>query len=137
LGGLLDLLHSSATILLHSSLQKKRDEKYILPMFPILVRFENLTLGELMAIYVSILLPMSFLVLTFLNNFKVFLVRFFGLPAENAAIDTYPSVHSFCEIRKFKIALIKMDFLARLNSEISTCDPLYYIHTQRLFLDLQ
>lgn len=62
----------------------------------------------------------------------------FGLPAENAAIErkVNPATWTMQNISKMRIQLDNM--LANLDwdREVTTCNPDYYKHTQKLFLEL-
>ncbi|ETN45605.1 leucine-tRNA ligase [Cyphellophora europaea CBS 101466] len=62
----------------------------------------------------------------------------FGLPAENAAIERGldPGVWTEENIAKMKAQLKSMNTSFDWDAEISTCDPSFYKHTQRLFLML-
>ncbi|KPI44432.1 Leucine--tRNA ligase, mitochondrial [Cyphellophora attinorum] len=62
----------------------------------------------------------------------------FGLPAENAAIERGldPAVWTAENISKMKEQLKTMNTSFDWHAEISTCDPSFYRHTQRLFLML-
>ena len=62
----------------------------------------------------------------------------FGLPAENAAIDSSlsPFTHVSNNIHTLSKQLSEMRFDCDWETLINTCDPSYYKHTQALFLDL-
>ena len=61
----------------------------------------------------------------------------FGLPAENAAIDNgiNPSVWTHKNIDKILGDLDKMGMSVDKNRIIATCEPEYYKHEQKMFLD--
>ena len=61
----------------------------------------------------------------------------FGLPAENAAIDNgiNPSVWTHENIKKILGDLDKMGMSIDKNRIIATCEPKYYKHEQKMFLD--
>ena len=61
----------------------------------------------------------------------------FGLPAENAARDNRvnPRDWTYANIATMKGAAEDDGAVARLGREFATCDPSYYKHQQKLFLD--
>jgi leucyl-tRNA synthetase len=61
----------------------------------------------------------------------------FGLPAENAARDrgVHPSVWTHENIRNMRRELDSMGLALDWSREVTTCDPSYYKHQQKLFLD--
>ncbi len=61
----------------------------------------------------------------------------FGLPAENAAIDNgiNPSVWTHKNIKKILSDLDKMGMSVDKDRIIATCEPEYYKHEQKMFLD--
>ncbi len=61
----------------------------------------------------------------------------FGLPAENAAIEekTHPKKWTYENIENMKEELQRLGFSYDWNKEITTCDPSYYKHQQKIFLD--
>lgn len=61
----------------------------------------------------------------------------FGLPAENAAIDNgiNPSVWTHENIKKILSDLDKMGMSVDKDRIIATCEPEYYKHEQKMFLD--
>jgi leucyl-tRNA synthetase len=62
----------------------------------------------------------------------------FGLPAENAAMQNgeHPRKWTVKNITQMKSSLKRFGFSFDWNREISTACPSYYIHTQKLFLQL-
>ena len=61
----------------------------------------------------------------------------FGLPAENAARDrkTHPAVWTYDNIKTMRAELQRMGLSIDWDREFATCDPTYYKHQQKLFLD--
>lgn len=61
----------------------------------------------------------------------------FGLPAENAARDNNvnPSVWTRDNIDNMRTQLKSLGFSYNWNRELSTCEPEYYKHEQKFFLD--
>ncbi|MDR3449641.1 MAG: leucine--tRNA ligase [Alphaproteobacteria bacterium] len=61
----------------------------------------------------------------------------FGLPAENAARDrgVHPSKWTHENIRNMRRELDSMGLSIDWSREVTTCDPSYYKHQQKLFLD--
>ena len=61
----------------------------------------------------------------------------FGLPAENAARDSgrSPAAWTYANIATMRGQLKSMGLSLDWSREIATCDPAYYKHQQRLFLD--
>ena len=61
----------------------------------------------------------------------------FGLPAENAARDrgVHPAKWTHENIRNMRRELDSMGLSLDWSREVTTCDPSYYKHQQRLFLD--
>ncbi len=62
----------------------------------------------------------------------------FGLPAENAARDrgVHPSAWTHENIKNMKRELNSMGLALDWDREVTTCDPPYYRHQQKLLLDL-
>ncbi len=60
-----------------------------------------------------------------------------GLPAENAAIErnTHPKDWTYDNIAQMKEQLLSMGLAIDWSREIATCDPEYYRHEQKMFLD--
>ncbi len=61
----------------------------------------------------------------------------FGMPAENAAIDrkVHPKAWTYDNIASMKKQLQSMGLSLDWAREIATCDPAYYKHQQKMFLD--
>jgi leucyl-tRNA synthetase len=63
----------------------------------------------------------------------------FGLPAENAAIErkVHPKAWTYENIATMKTQLKSMGLSLDWSREIATCDPAYYKHQQKMFLDFR
>ncbi|HEY3794949.1 MAG TPA: class I tRNA ligase family protein, partial [Bradyrhizobium sp.] len=61
----------------------------------------------------------------------------FGMPAENAAIErkVHPKTWTYQNIDAMKKQLKSMGLSLDWSREIATCDPAYYKHQQKMFLD--
>ena len=61
----------------------------------------------------------------------------FGLPAENAAAERkiHPKAWTYDNIATMKAQLKSMGLSLDWSREIATCDPAYYRHQQKMFLD--
>ncbi|MDX2028413.1 MAG: leucine--tRNA ligase [Alphaproteobacteria bacterium] len=61
----------------------------------------------------------------------------FGLPAENAARDRkiHPAQWTYENIKNMRAELVRMGLAIDWSREFATCDPSYYKHQQKLFLD--
>ncbi|MGH8746428.1 MAG: leucine--tRNA ligase, partial [Burkholderiales bacterium] len=61
----------------------------------------------------------------------------FGMPAENAAMqnNTHPRTWTYANIAAMRAQLQAMGLSLDWSREIATCDPSYYKHQQKLFLD--
>ncbi|PHH63457.1 hypothetical protein CDD81_5836 [Ophiocordyceps australis] len=62
----------------------------------------------------------------------------FGLPAENAAREHFvaPRDWTNTNIANMKLQLQRINAEWDWDRELSTCDPKYYVHTQRIFISL-
>ncbi|MDH7798008.1 MULTISPECIES: leucine--tRNA ligase [unclassified Beijerinckia] len=61
----------------------------------------------------------------------------FGMPAENAAMqnNTHPATWTYQNIASMRGQLKSMGLSLDWSREIATCDPSYYRHQQKMFLD--
>src|SRR6478736_1897870 len=111
-----------------------RPKYYVLEMFPYpsgrihMGHVRNYTMGDVVARFkramgCAVLHPMGW--------------DAFGMPAENAAIDrkVHPKSWTYDNIAAMKKQLQSMGLSLDWAREIATCDPAYYKHQQKMFLD--
>ncbi|CAO2648388.1 Nn.00g076550.m01.CDS01 [Neocucurbitaria sp. VM-36] len=119
----------------HNLRKFSKGNAYVLPMFP--YPSGTLHLGHLRVYTISDVLARF----KHMQGYKVLHPigwDAFGLPAENAAIErgVHPEKWTLQNIDSMKAQMKEMGGRWNWESELRTCDPAFYKHTQRIFLML-
>ncbi len=117
-----------------ASNEDPRRKYYVLEMFPYpsgrihMGHVRNYAMGDVVARYrrargFNVIHPMGW--------------DAFGMPAENAAMQnkTHPAAWTYANIANMRSQLKRMGLSLDWRREVATCDPSYYRHQQRMFLD--
>jgi leucyl-tRNA synthetase len=117
-----------------AQMDKARPKYYVLEMFPYpsgrihIGHVRNYTQGDVIARYkrargFNVLHPMGW--------------DAFGLPAENAAMENkvHPKTWTYKNIAAMKAQLKSIGLSLDWSRELASCDPSYYRHQQKMFLD--
>ncbi len=118
----------------HTQADGDKPKYYVLEMFPYpsgrihIGHVRNYAMGDVIARYkkacgFNVLHPMGW--------------DAFGMPAENAAMQTgsHPAKWTYENIAAMRSQLQLMGLAIDWEREFATCDPSYYVHQQRMFLE--
>ena len=119
----------------HAEIDYKKPKYYVLEMFPYpsgkihMGHVRNYTMGDLVARFkkakgFNVLHPMGW--------------DAFGMPAENAAMEKkiHPRTWTEANITDMKEQLRPMGLSIDWSKELATCNPNYYEHQQKLFIEM-